>query len=174
MKYRNQPSKRTQLRVTRVFFLSLLSRNFDDRLSSNFHRFVILCIYWDTPNVKASLWQIPIVSTAFKSVFLYVSTWLHPSTRVKENNTKWGTPTRVSEWNLNFLFGAFVMFVWELQRKITQLWCLIWQLLQKGSFPRCQWWNAIIWMYTSCELKRSENVSYRETLQLFLQIVTLT
>ena len=53
--------KRTQLRVTRVFFLSLLSRKFDDRLSSNFHRFVILCIWWDTPTVKASLWQLPIV-----------------------------------------------------------------------------------------------------------------
>ena len=47
------------------FFLSLLSRNFDDRLSSNFHRFVILCICWDTSNVKASLWQLPIVSTVF-------------------------------------------------------------------------------------------------------------
>ena len=31
-------------RLTRVFFLSLLSRKFDDRLSSNFHMFVILCI----------------------------------------------------------------------------------------------------------------------------------
>ena len=47
------------------FFLSLISRNFDDRLSSNFHRFVILCICWDTPTVEASLWQLPIVSTAF-------------------------------------------------------------------------------------------------------------
>ena len=48
------------------FFLSLLSRKFDDRLSSNFHRFVILCICWDTPTVKTSLWQLPIVSTVFK------------------------------------------------------------------------------------------------------------
>ena len=48
------------------FFLSLLSRNFDDRLSSNFHRFVILCICWDTQTVKASLWQLSIVSTAFR------------------------------------------------------------------------------------------------------------
>ena len=54
--------------MTRVFFLSLLSRKFDDRLSSNFHRFVILCICWDTPTVKASLWQLPIVSTAFKNL----------------------------------------------------------------------------------------------------------
>jgi len=50
------------------FFLSLLSRDFDDRLSSNFHRFVILCIRWDTPTVKASLWQLPIVSSAFKKI----------------------------------------------------------------------------------------------------------
>ena len=41
---RNQASESTKLRVTRVFFLSLLSHNFDDQLSSNFHRFVILCI----------------------------------------------------------------------------------------------------------------------------------
>ena len=48
-------------------FLSLLSRKFDDRLSSNFHRFVVICIYWDTPTVKASLWQLPIVLSAFKA-----------------------------------------------------------------------------------------------------------
>ena len=42
--------------VTRAyFFLSLLSRNFDDRWSSNFHRFIILCICWDTASEKWSL-----------------------------------------------------------------------------------------------------------------------
>ena len=51
--------------MTRVFFLSLLSRNFDDRLSSNFHRFVILCICWDTPSEKTGLWQLPKVSRVF-------------------------------------------------------------------------------------------------------------
>ena len=61
--------------MTRVFFLSLLSRNFDDRLSSNFHRLVILCICWDTPTVKTNLWQLPIVSTAFKDVPLFKN-WL--------------------------------------------------------------------------------------------------
>ena len=55
----------TQLRVTRVLFL-ILSRNFDHRLSSNFHWFVMLCICWDTPTVKASLWQLPVVSRVFK------------------------------------------------------------------------------------------------------------
>ena len=70
LRSRNQPSKRSQLLVTRMFFLSLLSRTFDDRLSSNFHRFVILCICWDTPTVKASLWQLPIVPTAFNQLGL--------------------------------------------------------------------------------------------------------
>ena len=46
------------------FFLSL--SYFDDQLSLNFQRFVILCICWDTPTVKTSLWQLPIVSSVFK------------------------------------------------------------------------------------------------------------
>ena len=33
--------------MTRVIFLLLLFRNFEDQLSSKFHRFVILCICWD-------------------------------------------------------------------------------------------------------------------------------
>ena len=56
-----------------VFFLSLLSHNFDDRLSSNFHKFVILCICWDTPSEKTGLWQLPIVSSVFKLYFLRLS-----------------------------------------------------------------------------------------------------
>ena len=38
------PAESSQLRVTRVFFLPLLFRNFDDQLSANFHMFVTLCI----------------------------------------------------------------------------------------------------------------------------------
>ena len=49
-------------------FLTLISRNFDDQLSSNVHRFVILCICWDTPSEKTGLWQLPIVSSVFKCV----------------------------------------------------------------------------------------------------------
>ena len=49
----------------RCFFLSL-SCNFDDQLSgSNFHRFVIWCIYWDWPSEKIGLWQLPVVSSVF-------------------------------------------------------------------------------------------------------------
>ena len=35
-------------------------------MSSIFHRFVMLCIYLDTPSEKTGLWQLLIVSTAFK------------------------------------------------------------------------------------------------------------
>ena len=48
------------------FFLSYISRNFDDQLSWNFHRFVISCICWDTASEITGLWQLPIVSNVFK------------------------------------------------------------------------------------------------------------
>ena len=52
-----------------VFFLPLLSRNFDDQLSLNFNRFVILCILcWDTLSEKTGLWQLPKVSSVFKLI----------------------------------------------------------------------------------------------------------
>ena len=51
--------------MTRVFFLPLLSRKFDDQLSSNFHRFVVLCICWYTPSEKTGFWQLPEVSSVF-------------------------------------------------------------------------------------------------------------
>ena len=53
------------LRYTKLFPFSL-SCAIDDQLSSNFHRFVILCICWDTASGKTALWQLPIVSTVFK------------------------------------------------------------------------------------------------------------
>ena len=57
LRYRNQAAESTQLRMSRVFFLPLVSRNFDAQLSSKFHRFVVLCICWDTPCEKTGLWQ---------------------------------------------------------------------------------------------------------------------
>ena len=48
------------------FFLLLLSCNLDDHLRLNFYRCDILCICWDTPSEKTGLWQLPIVSSAFK------------------------------------------------------------------------------------------------------------
>ena len=47
-------------------FLPLFSHKFDDQLSWNFDRFVILCMCKDTPSEKTSLWQLPKVSNAFK------------------------------------------------------------------------------------------------------------
>ena len=42
--------------------------NFDDRLGSNFYKFVILCICSDSPSEKTGLWQLPIVSRVFNGV----------------------------------------------------------------------------------------------------------
>ena len=54
-------------------FLSLFSRNCDDQLSSNFHRFDIsICICWDTPSEKTGLWQLLVVSTAFNNTYFSV------------------------------------------------------------------------------------------------------
>ena len=59
-------SESTQIRPLRVFFLSSFSHNFDDQLSSNYHRLVILCLYWYTPSEKTGLWQLPNDFSAFK------------------------------------------------------------------------------------------------------------
>ena len=40
-----------------VFFLALFSCTFDDQLSLNCHRFIILCICWDTPSENTGLYQ---------------------------------------------------------------------------------------------------------------------
>ena len=59
-------------------FFSLLSRNFDDQLSSNVNRFVIMHIdlCWDTPRENTGLWQLPNVSSAFTKYSVLVSWWL--------------------------------------------------------------------------------------------------
>ena len=49
--------------VTRVFFLPLFSHNFEDQLSPNLYRFVILCIIL---SVNTGLWQLPKASSVFK------------------------------------------------------------------------------------------------------------
>ena len=64
------------------FFLPLLSHNFNDQLSSNFHRFVILCICWDTASEKTGLWQLPIVASGFKQTN-------QPGDYQKFNNMPW-------------------------------------------------------------------------------------
>ena len=47
-----------------LFLLALFSCNFDDQLSPNFKRFVVLCTCWDTPNENTGLWQLSKVSSA--------------------------------------------------------------------------------------------------------------
>ena len=61
--------------VTRVFFLPLLSRNFDDQLSSNFHRFSFNCIHVGIHQVRQTgLWQLTKVSSVFKHWRRFVPT----------------------------------------------------------------------------------------------------
>ena len=55
-----------------MYFLSLSSRKFDDRLSSNTDRFVVLCICWDTPSDETGLWQSLLVSSVFKAQWTIV------------------------------------------------------------------------------------------------------
>ena len=54
----------TQIWAARVFFLLLFSCNFDDKLSKNFHRFVILYMLgWNAPSENSGKYQI--MSSAF-------------------------------------------------------------------------------------------------------------
>ena len=50
-----------------MFFLSSVSRNFDDQLSPDFHRLVILSLWYDTPHENTGLWQLPNVYSAFNA-----------------------------------------------------------------------------------------------------------
>ena len=46
--------------VQQVFcLLSLFPCNFDDQLSANFHMFVILYVFWDTPRENTGRWHLP-------------------------------------------------------------------------------------------------------------------
>ena len=60
--------------MTRVFLLSLLSHNFDDRLSSNFPHVCYFMHMFRYTNWEDWSWQLPIVSTAFKSA-QFISWW---------------------------------------------------------------------------------------------------
>ena len=98
--------------VTRVCFLPLVSRNFDD---SSFHRLVILCICWDTPTAKSSLWQLPIVSTAFKYVnkMQTYSNWFWKKTNLDTINQFVLKP-----WNIAVLCILLEVMVWIMERCI--------------------------------------------------------
>ena len=72
----------------------LFSSNFDDQLNPKFHRFVILCIYWDTPSENTGLWQSPKVYPAFKNSIhrkpdSYFMGMLHAKSILLHHNWKW-------------------------------------------------------------------------------------
>ena len=79
--------KSTQLRVTRVFFLSLLSRNFDDQLSSNYHRLLFYAYmsrlvfdnYQITNRVWVSLTRINYYKSGYRLIWLYTDNLHKPS-----------------------------------------------------------------------------------------------
>ena len=90
------------------FFLSLLSRKFDDQLSSNFNRFVILCICWDTPSGKTGLWKLPIVwlSNCQRPVFSTgVSHHNHKITSLWTFGLNWSSKLRENDKSKNTLVG---------------------------------------------------------------------
>ena len=49
-----------------VNVLPFFSCKFDDELSQYFHRFLTVCICWDTPSENNGLLQLPNMSIAFK------------------------------------------------------------------------------------------------------------
>ena len=58
--------------VRQGFFLRVFSCNFNDQLSPDFHRFVILCICWDTPSEKT--WSFTTgVQCLYRRCFSYTS-----------------------------------------------------------------------------------------------------
>ena len=67
MRSPNQAPESSQLCVTGVFFLWIVISQLWRPIieSSNFHRFVILCICWDTHSEKTGLWQLPNLSSVF-------------------------------------------------------------------------------------------------------------
>ena len=68
MNSRPQASESTQLVWQGCFFFLYSLATFDDQLSKNFHRLVILCTCWDTTSEKTGLWQLPKVSKVFNCV----------------------------------------------------------------------------------------------------------
>ena len=132
--------------MIRVFFLSLISRNFEDRLSSNFDRFVVLCICWDTPSEKTSLGQLPIVTSVFKA-------WLHSSQR--------RSLCTFSLWYLKITNTCLFYKSWTKEgpcTEVTRHWIYI---ILRGMHS--EWSNFQIHVYPNSVLK-----SYAEILEVRL------
>ena len=82
-----------------MFFLSSFPRNFDDQLSPNFHRLVILWLWWDTPSEKTGLWQLPNVYLPFNEG-IYLNLCSNGGT-----GRSWGCPS-------HFIAGMFTFSIW--------------------------------------------------------------
>ena len=84
------------------FFLELFSCNFDDQLSPNVHRFVILglCIMMGYTKWEYCLWQWPKVSSAFKLLLFTTHSWWDQCIimPVQDATVKypWDVPYRIS------------------------------------------------------------------------------
>ena len=135
--------------MSRVFFSSLLSHNFDDQLSSNFYRFVILCTCWDTPSEKTGLWQLPLVPSVFNN-----------KAHIKQSSTTQSCCK--PEWGYHVLMRSRV-WIWVplLAQTIVSLskildnCCLCHDRERKGSFTRdrsfasaapCIWNSLPLWI----------------------------
>ena len=66
----SQASESTQIVWNKGVFSFINSLTFDDQLSLNFHRSVLLSICSDTPSEKTCLWQLPNVSSNLINIFV--------------------------------------------------------------------------------------------------------
>ena len=134
--------------MTRVFFLSLLSRNFDDQLSSNFHRFVILCICWDTPSEKTGLWQLPIVSSVFKGNIYH---WFFGIVQLFQSYINVDIYNKTNLWNFLTKVGC----VFEISLKIWSGYVHA-RSFFLSEYITVAWFTCIypsyFWMSLSCHL----------------------
>ena len=115
LRSRNQASETHNLcRTSRCFVLFIFSRNFDDQLSSNLHRFVILCIYWDAPSEKTGLWRLPIVSSVFNTRIVFLI--LGKKSSCDHLSTKRIALTFFGNW----FFPTNLMYYWILLRFVLR------------------------------------------------------
>ena len=78
--------------VRQGFFLRVFSCNFNDQLSPDFHRFVILCICWDTPSEKT--WSLTIITKGGQCLYRRCFSSTSPNASKWLCYVKWGESTR--------------------------------------------------------------------------------
>ena len=76
--------------MTRVFFSFIIMSQLRRPIELKFLQFFFVCICWDTPTMKASLWHLPIVSTVFHSghclnfMFLEFVSWFLKVVKIEQ------------------------------------------------------------------------------------------